>query len=236
VTRRRHNNELAAREGHSPLASVTTPVAPWRETPVSLLAVPQAVRPSSEALVERLLRNVTRLGVPKGERPEGLTFEVILSPDEALWGVAVPVGIPGVRRCPDCDGTGRMWLFPCVSGGAEGVVATEQVIRIRIPPRVPFRVGHRGTARRARNPEPLPASSRADRVGRWTRGGGGGVCVKRNHLRVRYCRPGLGPRFNRGTAGRAVRRRPHLLRGTSPGPAPSTSSWPTTMGSGTIRG
>jgi hypothetical protein len=30
-----------------------------------------------------------------------------------------------------------MWLFPCVSCGAEGVIATEQVIRIRIPPRVP---------------------------------------------------------------------------------------------------
>jgi hypothetical protein len=136
VTRRRHNNELAAREGHSPV-DPATPVAPWRETAVTLLAEPQTVQPSFEALVERLVRNFTGLGARKGERPEGLTFEVILTPDEALWGGVVPVGVPGVRRCPDCGGTGRMWLFPCVPCGAEGVIPTEQVIRMWIPPRVP---------------------------------------------------------------------------------------------------
>jgi hypothetical protein len=135
VARRRHNRELAAWEGRPPVAPGATPVAPWRETPVSLLAEPEAVQPSFEALAERLMRNFTGLGVPKAERPEGLTFEVILTPYEALRGVDVPIGVPGVRRCPPCGGTGRVWLFPCVPCGAQGVIATEQVIRIRIPPR-----------------------------------------------------------------------------------------------------
>jgi molecular chaperone DnaJ len=133
AARRRHNTELAAREGRSLIESVAMPAAAWRVDPVSLLAEPQAVRPSFEALVERLVRNVTGLGVPKAERPEGLTFEVILTPNEALRGVEVPVGVPGVRRCPDCGGTGRVWLFPCLSCGEEGVIATERVIRIPVP-------------------------------------------------------------------------------------------------------
>ena len=70
-----------------------------RREPVSLLAEPQAVRPSFEALVERLVRNLTRVGIPKAERPEGLTVEVILTPEEAVRGVAVPIGVPGLHRC-----------------------------------------------------------------------------------------------------------------------------------------
>jgi hypothetical protein len=127
AARRRHNTELAAREGRPPIEPAATPVAAsWREDPVSLLAEPQAVRPSFEGLVERLVRNVRGVGVPKAERPEGLTFEVLLTPSEALRGVEVPVGVPGVRRCPDCGGTGRVWLFPCLSCGEEGVIATER--------------------------------------------------------------------------------------------------------------
>jgi hypothetical protein len=132
--RRRHNIELAARERRPPLGPVSRSGAPWR--PVSLRAEPQAVRPSLEALLERLARNFTRWDVPKAERPEGLTVEVILTPDEARRGVAVPVGLPGVRRCPDCEGSGRVWLFPCVSCGEQGVVATEQVVQILVPPHV----------------------------------------------------------------------------------------------------
>jgi molecular chaperone DnaJ len=136
VARRRHNRELAAREERSSLVPVATPVAPWRPAPVSLLADPWPVRPSLEALVERLARSVTGLGVSKAERPEGLTFEVILTPDEALRGVEVPLRVPGVHPCPDCEGTGRVWLFPCPSCGGEGAMATERVMRIPIPPRV----------------------------------------------------------------------------------------------------
>jgi hypothetical protein len=134
AARRRHNTELAAGEWRpSSIDSVSTPVAPWSAEPVSVLAASRAVRPSFEALVERLVRNFTGIGVPQAERPEGLTFEVILTPDEALRGVEVPLGVPGLHRCPECGGGGRVWLFQCVSCGETGVVASERVIRVPVP-------------------------------------------------------------------------------------------------------
>ena len=133
ATRRRYNAELARSEGRPPVESIE-PLAPRRREPVSLLAEPLAVRPSLEALVERVLRNFTGLGVPKAERPEGLTVEVILTPEEAMQGVAVPISVPGLHRCPDCGGTGHVWLFPCASCGEEGVIATERIVRVTIPP------------------------------------------------------------------------------------------------------
>lgn len=132
VARRRYNGELA-REERSFLAPVAPPVAPWRAAPVSRLAEPRAVRPSFDALLDRVVRNFTGPGVPKAERPEGLTVEVLLTPDEALQGVEMPLGVPGIHRCVECGGTGRAWLFPCASCEGEGAIATERVIRIRIP-------------------------------------------------------------------------------------------------------
>lgn len=134
AARRRHNIDLAAWEKrHPPVGSVAASIAPWRAEPVSLLAEAGSVRPSFEAHVERLVRNLTGMGVPKAERPEGLTFEVILRPDEALRGVEVPLAVPGLHRCPECRGSGRVWLFPCLSCGEAGMIPSERVIRIPVP-------------------------------------------------------------------------------------------------------
>ena len=56
ATRRRYSAELARSEGRPPVERIE-PLAPRRRQPVSLLAEPQAVRPSLEALVERVFRN-----------------------------------------------------------------------------------------------------------------------------------------------------------------------------------
>jgi DnaJ-class molecular chaperone len=134
AARRRHNIDLAAWERrHPPVGWVATPIAAWRAAPVSLLAEPHAVRPSFDALAERLFRNFTGVGVPKAERAEGLTFEVLLTPDEAARGVEVPIGVPRIAPCGACGGTGHVWLFPCASCGETGVTAWERVIRIPIP-------------------------------------------------------------------------------------------------------
>jgi DnaJ-class molecular chaperone len=133
AARRRHNVELAQREGRAAVER-QEPLVAWRRDLVSLLAEPQAVRPSFEALAERLFRNLTSEGIPRPERPEGLTVEVILTPEEAGQGVEVPIGVPCFHRCPDCGGTGRVWRFPCKSCGEEGVIVTEKRIWITIPP------------------------------------------------------------------------------------------------------
>jgi hypothetical protein len=54
------------------------------------------VHPSFEALYERLLRNFTGCHIPKGERAESLTVEVVLDPEEGELSSVVPVGIPKV--------------------------------------------------------------------------------------------------------------------------------------------
>jgi molecular chaperone DnaJ len=137
VARRHHNSELAAREWPRPIDPVATPVVPRRGAPGSLLAEPRAVRHSFDALVDRVGRNVTGLGVPKVERPQGLTVEVVLTPDEALLGVEVPLGVPVVHCCVECGGTGRAWLCSCAFCGGKGGIGIERMIRIPIPAGAP---------------------------------------------------------------------------------------------------
>ena len=134
AARRRHNAELARWEGRPPVEGIE-PLTARRREPVSILAEPQAVRPSFEGLVERLFRSFEG-GIPRVERPEGLSVEVILTPEEAVRGVTVPIGVPGLHRCPDCGGTGHVWLFPCASCREEGVIGTERIVRVTIPPMI----------------------------------------------------------------------------------------------------
>jgi molecular chaperone DnaJ len=136
LARRRHDTELTTWEERRPVQERDDSAAPWRWAPVSLLAEPLAVRPSLDALVERLFRNFTGIGIPKAERPEGLTFELILTPDEAARGVEVPIALPRVESCHECGGIGRVWLYPCASCGGQRVIVTERIVRIQIPPLV----------------------------------------------------------------------------------------------------
>jgi molecular chaperone DnaJ len=134
--RRRHDAELATWEGRLHIQGGDDSVAPWRWEPMSLLAEPLAVRPSFDALVGRLFRNFTGIEIPKAERPEGLTFELILTPDEAMRGVEIPIGLPRVESCHECGGIGRGWLSPCASCGGQRVIITERIVRIQVPPLV----------------------------------------------------------------------------------------------------
>ncbi|HKZ04471.1 MAG TPA: DnaJ domain-containing protein [Methylomirabilota bacterium] len=136
VARRRHNAELAAWEGRASRAPAGVPTAPWRRQPVSVVGDPYSIRPSLDALLERFVRNFTGIGIPKSERPEGLTLEVILTPAEAVRGVEVPVGVPRAATCADCDGMGRQWLFACAVCAGTGVTVAEDLVRITIPPLV----------------------------------------------------------------------------------------------------
>jgi DnaJ-class molecular chaperone len=96
----------------------------------------QVIQPSLEALFERFRRNFTGLGIPKGERLEGLTMEVLLSPDEAARGGVVYLGVPVFYLCPVCGGSGRDWLFRCTYCQEHGMIEEEETVRVRIPPLV----------------------------------------------------------------------------------------------------
>ena len=103
------------------------------DEPVSLFRDFQTIRPSDEALRERLRRNFTGRDVPKAEHAEALTVELELTADQALRGGTVPLAIPVARPCPACGGDGSTWTFPCVTCSQSGWVEDEQVVRVRIP-------------------------------------------------------------------------------------------------------
>ena len=91
---------------------------------------------SPEEFRDRLSSNFTHRGVPKGERLEAFTLELCVSPYTAASGALLSVGIPVFRACSVCDGSGRDWLFPCLSCGEQGIVEEQELVEIRIPPGV----------------------------------------------------------------------------------------------------
>jgi len=101
---------------------------------MSVLRGFQTIQPSLETVFERFLRNFTGIRVPKGERVEGLTVEVLLSPAEAARGGVASLGVPVFSPCPVCGGSGREWLFPCTYCREQRMVEEEETVRIPIPP------------------------------------------------------------------------------------------------------
>jgi molecular chaperone DnaJ len=140
--RKLYNRGLRRAEGD--VASRPTPIMsgqrlqpdPLVPGPMSVLRGFQEIQPSIEALFARFLQNFTGLGVPKGERVEALQVEIILTPDEAVRGGIVPLGVPVFSPCPVCGGSGRAWLFPCTYCREQGMVEEEETVRIYIPPMV----------------------------------------------------------------------------------------------------
>jgi DnaJ-class molecular chaperone len=104
--------------------------------PMSILHDFQTIRPSFDALFDRLLRNFTGIGVTKPERLEDLNIEVILTPMEAARGVVAPIEVPVFRTCWSCQGTGREWLFPCMACAGQGMIEAHETVSVRIPPGV----------------------------------------------------------------------------------------------------
>jgi molecular chaperone DnaJ len=140
--RKLYNHELDRENIGIPLGPEPISTRPYpRPEPLipesrSVLRDFETIRPSFEPLFERFLRNFTGLGIPKGERLEDLNVEVVLSPDEAAQGISVPLSIPVFRNCPQCEGSGRDWLFLCLECNGQGIIEEEKTVRVPLPPRV----------------------------------------------------------------------------------------------------
>ena len=100
----------------------------------TILADRDSLRPSYEAIYERFLRNFTGIHVPKAERLEPLDIEVLLTREEAAAGCDVPVGVPTFHACPRCDGSGFEWSYPCALCMRSGMIETERLVHVRVPP------------------------------------------------------------------------------------------------------
>ena len=133
--RREYNRKLSLAESGEIIPARSAPPAPVVREPIAILGNPAGIRPSFEAMYERFRRNFTGIGVPKSEHLEGLNLEVLLTPEEASRGCIMPLGVPVFSPCTQCGGSGRDWVFPCAYC-QQGMVESEAVVRIRIPPMV----------------------------------------------------------------------------------------------------
>jgi molecular chaperone DnaJ len=140
VQRARHDRELRRRRQRVAVVPVSSRI-PGSESlisePVSIAGRPEIVRPSYEALLDRLRSNFVDLGTPKAEREEPLNFELILSREEAERGVLVPFQVPIFSTCFQCGGMGRDWLFPCAECGGEGQILDRDSVNVKVPGGVP---------------------------------------------------------------------------------------------------
>ena len=94
----------------------------------------RSYEPSFEELFERIWSNFSILGHPKAEKPENLTLEILLSPDEARRGGRVRISLPARQTCPVCRGRGGIGPFDCRQCNGEGALSGDIPVEIRYPP------------------------------------------------------------------------------------------------------
>jgi molecular chaperone DnaJ len=69
-----------------------------------------------------------------GGAPEAtLSAEIVVSPQEAFWGVLVPLHVPLRRTCLRCGGRGEVWSDWCSACGGVGDVSAAHEMRLRVP-------------------------------------------------------------------------------------------------------
>ncbi|MGC9324257.1 MAG: DnaJ domain-containing protein [Desulfomonilia bacterium] len=104
--------------------------------PVSVMRDFFSISQPIDALFERIYRNFSTTGIPKAERAESLTLELILSPDEAFRGGRVPITIPVLYPCHVCKGSGRVWPYMCSTCMGRGMVEEEETVVLNVPAQV----------------------------------------------------------------------------------------------------
>ena len=62
-----------------------------------------------------------------------LSAEIVVSPQEAFWGVLVPLHVPLRRTCPRCGGRGEVWAEWCAVCRGAGEVRDMHEMRLRVP-------------------------------------------------------------------------------------------------------
>jgi molecular chaperone DnaJ len=134
-TRRREYDRATDAGRERPRPTPGPPPGVVRE-PLSILHGQGRYQPFREAIRERFGRNFTGIGVPRGEMAQGLNVEVVLSTEEAVRGVVVPLEVPTFDVCPSCDGTGHGWEFSCTWCGGEGSTERAEMVGLRVPPMV----------------------------------------------------------------------------------------------------
>jgi DnaJ-class molecular chaperone len=67
---------------------------------------------------------------------EGLNVEVLLSTEEAMRGVVLPIEVPTLQACDTCGGTGHDWPFPCTRCRGLGRLLVPETVELHLRPPV----------------------------------------------------------------------------------------------------
>src|SRR5689334_18649592 len=135
--RRRYDQELAPARVQPGTADLRRGALrrpePLIPEPMSIVNDFEFLCPSRSDLLEHVRRNFFG-GASKGERLEPLHVVVVVSPERALTGGLVTVGVPVYYRCAYCRGTGREMFLDCLHCNGTGELMVEEPVRVDVPP------------------------------------------------------------------------------------------------------
>ncbi|MEW6158641.1 MAG: DnaJ domain-containing protein [Verrucomicrobiota bacterium] len=100
---------------------------------LSLLRSFDRFAPSFDELFDRLWMNFENVSHPKSETVESLTVEVILTPEEALAGGSVRIGVPAHATCGVCGGYGSTGPYECWRCEGHGALTAEYPVEVQFP-------------------------------------------------------------------------------------------------------
>jgi molecular chaperone DnaJ len=138
---KRQNYNLGLDHAAGATAKTREPIVPNRApAPEPLVPSPSPTMRdfySHSDTADSILKNnpeyFTKETNPASQPPKGINLELVLSPEEAMRGGTVPIRVPALYPCPYCDGSKSSWPFSCPACRGRGVVAEEEIIRLRIP-------------------------------------------------------------------------------------------------------
>lgn len=86
--------------------------------------------------LERFVKDLWGLGVPRAESPLSLNFEVELTPGQAVRGSRISIMVPVYYPCPACRGDGLAWVGVCPQCRGRGMVVEGETVALHVPPGV----------------------------------------------------------------------------------------------------
>ncbi len=125
--REAYNRKLNKREEH-----LHVPPRAVHRGPVSLWEDFGSVLPGIEEILDHIRRDFfgpTRKVEPLRE----LNVEFIMDPHEAAVGVTQKLDVPVYEHCPNCDGRGGTFPFPCLHCDGKGWKWGKRSLNVRIP-------------------------------------------------------------------------------------------------------
>lgn len=102
--------------------------------PVDLLQSYGSYSPSLEEVTDLFARNfVPSAQQPKAVHVRDLNVEVVISPEEAMSGGHLVLGVPMFKPCPTCQGSGIAGFYACDNCAGRGNDQTTAQVDVIIP-------------------------------------------------------------------------------------------------------